>query len=398
MAGDNVNNNSDTDHDGTIPRDEVDPPVVNINAPSATSSTNNDAMINVASTGPSAQTGATTSTSTTNNFSAMPNIQTTSSTSSPVVVSTASSESILPARTKRLFVPVPEKFANKPTDNIRDWFEAYELYTYGNLYDDRARARFLGAFLTGDSANVWKTQCSKVNYEADKAILIKTFEKCRLPDEAWSRFDNYQWDRIQPLSVYAAALSRYLNEYNDLLKPDCRLSLPARETLLVEKLSKLATGAAKAEIRRARPRSAADVCDLLGAYVDNSDQTGINAVRSIEPKLDASIEMLSKLLGAFEGAQSRQVEQFDRLCAVLGNPQPKGQPNGQAVQNGQQRRRGVRRCGICSGPHLTLECFHKKFTVGCAICGNTEHFARNCPLRTTFLAGLQGNPPSPPGN
>ncbi|EEQ97816.1 hypothetical protein Pmar_PMAR000367, partial [Perkinsus marinus ATCC 50983] len=260
----------------------------------------------------------------------MPNIQTTSSTSSPVVVSTVSSESILPARTKRLFVPVPEKFANKPTDNIRDWFEAYELYTYGNLYDDRARARFLGAFLTGDSANVWKTQCSKVNYEADKAILIKTFEKCRLPDEAWSRFDNYQWDRIQPLSVYAAALSRYLNEYNDLLKPDCRLSLPARETLLVEKLSKLATGAAKAEIRRARPRSAADVCDLLGAYVDNSDQTGINAVRSIEPKLDASIEMLSKLLGAFEGAQSRQVEQFDRLCAVLGNPQPKGQPNGQA--------------------------------------------------------------------
>ncbi|EER01634.1 hypothetical protein Pmar_PMAR009921, partial [Perkinsus marinus ATCC 50983] len=156
-----------------------------------------------------------------------------------------------------------------------------------------------------------------VNYEADKAILIKTFEKCRLPDEAWSRFDNYQWDRIQPLSVYAAALSRYLNEYNDLLKPDCRLSLPARETLLVEKLSKLATGAAKAEIRRARPRSAADVCDLLGAYVDNSDQTGINAVRSIEPKLDASIEMLSKLLGAFEGAQSRQAEQFDRLCAVL---------------------------------------------------------------------------------
>ncbi|EER01914.1 hypothetical protein Pmar_PMAR000147 [Perkinsus marinus ATCC 50983] len=205
MAGDNVNNNSDTDHDGTIPRGEVDPPVVNTNAPSATSSTNNGAMINVASIGPSAQTGATTSTSTTNNSSAMPNIQTTSSTSSPVVVSTVSSESILPARTKRLFVPVPEKFANKPTDNIRDWFEAYELYTYGNLYDDRARARFLGAFLTGDSANVWKTQCSKVNYEADKAILIKTFEKCRLPDEAWSRFDNYHClvtilERVQRLA------------------------------------------------------------------------------------------------------------------------------------------------------------------------------------------------------
>ncbi|KAF4727464.1 hypothetical protein FOZ63_016096, partial [Perkinsus olseni] len=121
-----------------------------------------------------------------------------------------------------------------------------------------------------------KTQCSKTNYEADKAVLIKTFEKCRLPDEAWSRFDNYQWDRIQPLSVYAAALSRYLNEYNDLLKPENRLSSPARETLLVEKLSKLATGAAKAEIRRARPRTAADVCDILGAYVDNSDQTGVN--------------------------------------------------------------------------------------------------------------------------
>ncbi|KAF4695420.1 hypothetical protein FOZ60_004911 [Perkinsus olseni] len=55
------------------------------------------------------------------------------------------------------FVPVPEKFANKPMDSIRDWFESYELYTYGNLYDDHSRARFLGAFLTGDPANVWKT-------------------------------------------------------------------------------------------------------------------------------------------------------------------------------------------------------------------------------------------------
>ncbi|KAF4647862.1 hypothetical protein FOL47_004050, partial [Perkinsus chesapeaki] len=212
----------------------------------------------------------------------------------------------LPALAKRLFVPVPDKFAGKSSDNIRDWFETYELYTYGNLYDDHSRARFLGAFLTGDPANVWKTKCSKKDYDADKAILIKTFEKCRLPDEAWARFDNYQWDRIQPLSVYSAALSRYLNEYNDLLKPENRLTLAARETLLVEKLSKLATGAAKAEIRRARPQTSTDVCDLLGAYVDNGDQPGVQVVRSMEPKLDASIEMLTKLLGAFEGAQARQ--------------------------------------------------------------------------------------------
>mmetsp|Transcript_10910 Transcript_10910/g.10796 ORF Transcript_10910/g.10796 Transcript_10910/m.10796 type:complete len:83 (+) Transcript_10910:31-279(+) len=82
----------------------------------------------------------------------------------------------------------------------------------------------------------------------------------------------------------------------------------------------------------------------------------------------------------------------------MGNPQRKGQPIGKPVQNRQQRQQDVRRCSIRSGPHLAVECFHKKFTVGCAIRGDTEHFACNCLLRATFLAGIQGNSPSPPEN
>ncbi|KAF4740856.1 hypothetical protein FOZ62_031256, partial [Perkinsus olseni] len=311
--------------------------------------------------------------------------QTTTSTKPPAVFALTD----VPKLEKSIKVPAPDKFYGKAGENIPDWFEACELYTYGSLWDDALRAKFIGAFLGGHALEVWKGQCSKSDYAKDKAIMTTAFETSQQSDQAYYRFMSYEWDRKIPLTVYSSILSRYLMEYNFTLPVEARLSTEARQALPVDKMTLLVSGPARAEIRKARPPSITSLCELLCRYVD--DKSGNPAIGAVAPLTptdvpDPTKDMMNKFAELIEGVQETQTRQMERVCAMLGtiakdiSTPAKAIVQPQPTSNPRQFRK-IKRCGICSGPHWTMECNFKKFDKGCALCSDESHLARKLDVR-----------------
>ncbi|KAF4732712.1 hypothetical protein FOZ62_014690, partial [Perkinsus olseni] len=181
---------------------------------------------------------------------------------------------------------LPEKFSNGPQQQVRDWFDSFDLSAAAVNWTVQMKASYLGLFLAGAPLTVWRTQCSRIDYEAAKALLVRTFDGTPHPDMALKRFNAFQWDRKMPILEFVATAYKLLCEYNDLLPPDRRLSPDATQSLLIDKVTEYASGGARAEMRRARPTTLAEACDLLAVYSDDAPPSSVGAVAAVSPLED----------------------------------------------------------------------------------------------------------------
>ncbi|KAF4652771.1 hypothetical protein FOL46_009507, partial [Perkinsus olseni] len=286
---------------------------------------------------------------------------------------------------------LPEKFSNGPQQQVRDWFDSFDLSAAAVNWTVQMKASYLGLFLAGAPLTVWRTQCSRVDYEAAKALLIRTFDGTPHPDMALKRFNAYQWDRKIPVLEFVANAHKLLCEYNDLLPPDRRLSPDATQSLLIDKVTEYASGGARAEMRRARPTTLAEACDLLAVYSDDAPPSSVGAVAAVSPLEDKVRDEM--VLKAINDGFSRG---FEKVADVLETFVKKVQDVIQVqptVIPGAQPPHGLDpgSCGSCQQQdHGTLSCPFEKFDKGCAICGTEGHLARACP-RNPFLQLISTN-------
>ncbi|EER12586.1 hypothetical protein Pmar_PMAR027404 [Perkinsus marinus ATCC 50983] len=283
---------------------------------------------------------------------------------------------------------VCEKFKGSVDQDIQEWFGTFEMATSACGWNDVQRGTYLGLYLTGSAHRVWRSTCPKGDYQTARTTLLKAFDKSKTADAALLRFKEYAWDGKITLSEYTANLSQALQDYSALLPDDSKIPPAVLETLLIDRVCETATGSAKAEMRRHRPKTFREACEVLDAYSEDvtanatSRTQQVNAVTSPSPERVDSENISAVLTKEFERLTTAMTNALTHVVrpAQAGQQAPVQHAGNRGKGNGgrfQQQRRGG--CGICGGSHRTPTCPFRKYDTGCMICGKDDHMARNCP-------------------
>ncbi|EER01874.1 hypothetical protein Pmar_PMAR004804 [Perkinsus marinus ATCC 50983] len=164
---------------------------------------------------------------------------------------------------------VCEKIKGSVDQDIQEWFGTFEMATSACGWDDVQRGTYLGLYLIGSAQRVWRSTCSKGDYQTARTTLLKAFDKSKTADAALLRFKGYAWDGKITLSEYTPNLSQALQDYSALLPNDSKIRFAVLETLLIDRVCETATGSAKAEMRRHRPKTFREACEVLDAHSED---------------------------------------------------------------------------------------------------------------------------------
>ncbi|KAF4688475.1 hypothetical protein FOZ60_002745 [Perkinsus olseni] len=272
------------------------------------------------------------------------------------------------------------------TTDFRVWLKRYEAAAEAAHWPNEVRAATLGLYLEDDYFDSWETLATKEDWASDKEMLLGLFARWQ-PDEILKAFHGLSWDGRQPFSAFAARLSRYMKDYNRALPDTSKLPKEVMDRQIFDRCVEAAPLAAQPELRKRSPRTIKDICDIVDDYKASAQAS--KAVAAGLPNDKTGPEKPVPTQAEFEAMMTRSLREiFQPVTEGLG--QVLQTVKKQQGQQGQGRPQGLRKCGICEGPHLTHLCTKKKHEKGCFICGKEGHMARRCPQRARKG---QGNDP-----
>ncbi|KAF4681046.1 hypothetical protein FOZ60_012625 [Perkinsus olseni] len=230
---------------------------------------------------------------------------------------------------------------------------------------NEVRAATLGLYLEDDYFDSWETLATKEDWASDKEMLLGLFARWQ-PDEILKAFHGLSWDGRQPFSAFAARLSRYMKDYNRALPDTSKLPKEVMDRQIFDRCVEAAPLAAQSELRKRLPRTIKDICDIVDDYKASAQAS--KAVAAGLPNDKTGPEKPVPTQAEFEAMMTRSLREiFQPVTEGLG--QVLQTVKKQQGQQGQGRPQGLRKCGICEGPHLTHLCTKKKHEKGCFICG-----------------------------
>ncbi|KAF4647068.1 hypothetical protein FOZ61_004697, partial [Perkinsus olseni] len=114
--------------------------------------------------------------------------------------------------------------------------------------------------------------CTKIDFAKDRKALVGMFALTQ-PDEILARFNSLTWDRSTKVVAFLTSLRPYLKEYNDTLAGGAKLTDDIMDRMVMDRLIANAPDAAKSALRRRRPKTVQDICQLFDDYREKSPPT-----------------------------------------------------------------------------------------------------------------------------
>ncbi|KAF4678556.1 hypothetical protein FOZ60_016419 [Perkinsus olseni] len=306
--------------------------------------------------------------------------------------------------------PVPERYDG--ISNLEDWFRRYEADARGAGWTELQMAERLGNHLRGVYFDVWHQNCTKVDFAKDRKALVGMFALTQ-PDEILARFNSLTWDRSTKVVAFLTSLRRYLKEYNDTLAGGAKLTDDIMDRMVMDRLIANAPDAAKSALRRRRPKTVQDICQLFDDYREKSPPTSAPTrpaagaspgFDSVDFSTEGSNGQLTKAVNALLASQNAMMGSLGKMFkANGGGQQGRHGRDGRGGNRGSARsRKGMPirtpKCAICSDQHWVSSCPLKKYENGCFVCSSTEHLARECPQLPAMLKSISSKATMGSGN
>ncbi|KAF4678829.1 hypothetical protein FOZ63_030477 [Perkinsus olseni] len=278
--------------------------------------------------------------------------------------------------------PTPERYDG--ISNLEDWFRRYEADARGAGWTELQMAERLGNHLRGVYFDVWHQNCSKVDFAKDRKDLIDMFALTQ-PDEILARFNSLTWNPSTKVVAFVTSLRRYLKEYNDTLSEQCKLTEGIMDCMVMDRLITNAPNTVKSALRRRRPKTIQEICQLFDDYKDKSLPTPTDTqVPGMSAGIDADNMDSEVLNGQFAKAVNALIASQSAMMYSLGK-----------FLEGNQ---STLKCDICSDKHLVSSCPFKKYESGCYVCSSTEHLSRACPQLPELMKSVPNKPTVESGN
>ncbi|KAF4687559.1 hypothetical protein FOZ62_015924, partial [Perkinsus olseni] len=210
--------------------------------------------------------------------------------------------------------------------------------------------------LRGVYFDVWHQNCTKIDFAKDRKALVGMFA---LTQQILARFNSLTWDR--------------------------------------------STKSAKSALRRRRPKTVQDICQLFDDYREKSPPTSAPTrpaagaspgLDSVDFNTEGSNGQLTKAVNALLASQNAMMGSLGKMFkANGGGQQGRHGRDGRGGNRGSARsRKGMPirtpKCAICSDQHWVSSCPLKKYENGCFVCSSTEHLARECPQLPAMLKSI----------
>ncbi|KAF4646969.1 hypothetical protein FOZ61_004861, partial [Perkinsus olseni] len=192
-------------------------------------------------------------------------------------------------------------------------------------------------------------------------------------------------------------------EYNDTLAGGAKLTDDIMDRMVMDRLIANAPDAAKSALRRRRPKTVQDICQLFDDYREKSPPTSAPTrpaagaspgFDSVDFNTEGSNGQLTKAVNALLASQNAMMGSLGKMFKANGGGQ-----QGRHGRGGRGGNRGSARsckgmptrtpkCAICSDQHWVSSCPLKKYENGCFVCSSTEHLARECPQLPAMLKSI----------
>ncbi|KAF4648348.1 hypothetical protein FOL47_003397 [Perkinsus chesapeaki] len=293
--------------------------------------------------------------------------------------------------------PVPERYDG--ISDIEDWFRRYEADARGAGWTELQMAERLGNHLRGVYFDVWHQNCTKTDFIKDRDELIGMFALTQ-PDEVLARFNSLTWDRTTKVVAFVTSLRRYIKAYNETLSEDEKLSENVMNKMVMDRLIANAPNAVKSVLRRRRPTTVKETCQIFDDYKERPSVTSVDKLQAAAGMTtdyasvtsSSSNDQLLQAINTLLASQNAMMAVYDNLRKLGGSGR-----DFSSAQNGSCDW-SPPKCIICSGNHSVSTCPYKKYDSGCFVCSSVDHIVRDCPQLPALVKSIAPKTDGSSGN